>query len=65
MSAQIVIIFSPEKFFFTLSVKLLPFNKLSSSTLHTIILGLILNNPKVLKNFFSNSSFAITSLPLL
>ena len=52
-----------EYIFFTLSVKVLPFERLSSSTLHTIIFGFMLNNPMLDKNFFSNSSFTITSLP--
>ena len=58
-----VTIFSSGYFFLRLSVKALPVAKLSSSTLQTIILGLILNKPSVVKNFFSNSSFKITSLP--
>ena len=39
--------------FFTFFVKVLPLSKLSSSTLHTIIFGLILNKPKLDKNLFS------------
>ena len=44
MSAQIVTIFSLGYFCFTLSVNLFPLARLSSSTLHTIIFGLMLNN---------------------
>ena len=60
MSAQIIIIFSSGNFFLHASEYLLPSDRLFSSTLHTIILGLSDKRPdfliKFLLNFFFNSS---------
>ena len=61
MSAQMVTIFSLEYFLLTLSVKTFPFAKPSSSILHTIIFGLMLSNPREVKNFFSNWSITENS----
>ena len=48
---------------FILFVKTFPSAKLSSSTLQTIILGLILNNPKLDRNLISAWSLEVTSFP--
>jgi len=45
ISAQIITTFSFGKLFLTISVYLLPFVTLSSSTLQTIIFGFWLSNP--------------------
>ena len=56
MSAHVITILSFRNFFFTLSVYLFPLERLSSSTLQTIILGLTLSNPSWFKIFVSSSS---------
>ena len=58
-----VTIFSLENFDLTLSVNLFPIAKLSSSTLQTIILGFMLNNPMLDKKLFSSSPVFNSSSP--
>ena len=61
LGTQSTIIFSSGYLFCISLVCWFPLDKFSSSTLHTIILGLILNRPILDKNLFSSSLLIFTS----